>query len=179
MYDIDVGAWTKFSGLNANSMAIYEIGTQQHAVIFGDYGGFALRYPTGNSDNGAAIDAFYQSGHLRLDLPHRKLFRELQVFIRQEGAFSITIEHRVDFAATGTTSSISLAGASALWDSAIWDAASHGDITTAIRRIIIDTPGDFFQWRIRDNSTNQAFLLRGLSLWVEENIGEIGGAATP
>lgn len=179
LYDVDVQAWTKFSGINANALAIYEIGTQQHALLFGTTSGFANRYPSGTSDAGSSIEAFYQSGHLRLDLPHRKLFRELQVFIRQEGTYSITIEHRIDFAATGTTSSLSLAGSGALWDSAIWDAASYGDITTTIIRIPVDNPGDFFQWRIQDTSTNNPFLLRGIRLWVEENVGEVGGTVTP
>ena len=179
MYDVDAQAWTKFSGMNANAMAIYEIGTQEHALLFGDYSGFANQYPSGTSDAGSNIEAFYQSGHLRLDMPHRKLYRELQAFIRQEGNYSITLEHRIDFADTGTASSVSLAGEGALWDTAIWDAASYGDVTTALVRIIIDQPGDFFQWRIEDNSTNNPFLLRGLRLWVEENVGEIGGTVIP
>jgi len=179
MYDVDVGAWTKFSGINANALAIYEIGTQEHAILFGDYSGFANQYPSGTSDAGSSIEAFWQSGHLKLDTPHRKLYRELQLFIRQEGSYSITIEHRIDFAATGTSTSVSLAGEGALWDTAIWDAASYGDVTTALVRIILGNPGDFFQWRIEDTSTNNPFLLRGARLWVEENVGEIGGTVVP
>ena len=174
VYDTYHQAWTKFAGIAANAITDYEVGTQQKAVLFGNYTGFANRYPSGTSDAGSSIEAFYQSGHLRLDIPTVKTFRDVQLFIRQEGSYSITFEQRVDFAATGTATSVSLAGTGALWDTAIWDAASYGDITTAILIVPVQTDGDFFQWRIQDTSTNNPFLLRGLRLWAEP-VGRLGG----
>jgi hypothetical protein len=175
VYDTFYKAWTKFSGINANAMAEYELGTQQKAVMFGNYSGFANRYPNGDDDAGTQIEAFYQTGHLPFDVPSLKTFREFQLFVRQEGNFSITFEQRVDFADSGPASSVSLAGSGAVWDSAIWDASVYGDVTTAIVRIPIDTTGDFFQWRVEDTSSNPAFRIRGGRLWLEP-VPRIGGS---
>ena len=180
MYDVDWQAWTKFAGLNANAITVYETGTQERAIGFGDYSGFANQYPSGTSDAGSSIEAFWQSGHLRFDVATQKTFREMQLFIRQEGSYTITFEHRVDFAETGTSNSISLSGTGALWDTAIWDAASWADLITKIVRVRnIDQTGDFFQWRIEDTSTNNPFLLRGARLWMEPLPHAIGGTPTP
>lgn len=174
VYDTLLQAWTKFSGINANALTAYEIGTQQKAIAFGDYSGFSNRYPSGTSDAGSDIEAYYQTGHLRFDIPWLKDFREFQLVIRQTGNFSITFEQRVDFADTGTVSSVSLAGSGALWDSAVWDSSVYGDQTTAILRIPINEIGDFFQWRVEDTSDNPAFLVRGGRLWMEP-VARIGG----
>lgn len=180
MYDVDWQAWTKFSGLNANTLAVYEEGTQERAIIFGDYSGFANQYPSGTSDAGSSIEAYWQSGHLKFDTPTQKTFREMQLFVRQEGTYSITFEHRVDFATTGTSNSISLSGTGALWDTAVYDTDSWADLITNIVRIRnMDVTGDFFQWRIEDTSTNNPFLLRGARLWYEPLPHAIGGTPTP
>lgn len=170
-------AWTKFSGISANAMTSYEVGTQQRAIAFSDYSGYVNRYPSGTSDAGTSISAYYQSGHLRLDIPTVKTFREFQLMLRQEGSQSITFERRVDFAGSGTASTISLAGSGALWDSATWDSSSYADIVTAITRVPVNESGDFILWRISDNSTNNPFLLRGLRLWAEPE-GRLGGGST-
>ena len=177
IYDTFHSAWTKFSGLNANAIADYEIGTQQKAIMFGDYAGFANRYPSGTSDAGAAITAFYQSGHLRLDIPTMKTFREFQLILRQEGQQNVIFERRIDFAGAGTTTTISLAGTGALWDTAIWDADAYADIATAITRVPVNFDGDFILWRVSDTSTNNPFLLRGVRLWAEPT-GRLGGSGT-
>ncbi len=175
LYDVDLEAWTKFSGINANALATYEIGTQERNIMFGDYSGFVHQYPTGNSDNGSNINAFYQSGHLKLDIPSKKTFREVQLILRQEGTQNITFERRIDFVGSGTATTVSLAATVALWDTAIWDASSYGDIATQITRIPVNEVGDFFQWRIEDDSTNPPFLLRSVRLWAEPEF-VIGGS---
>ena len=174
VYDTAYKAWTKFSGINCNAMTPYEIGTQQKAIAVADYTGFVNRYPSGDTDAGTAIDAFYQSGHLRLDIPTMKTFREFQLVLRQEGNKSVTFERRIDFAGAGTASTISLAGTGALWDTAIWDADAYADIATAITRILVNQDGDFIQWRISDATTNSPFLLRGVRLWAEP-VFRLGG----
>lgn len=174
VYDTLHQAWTKFSGMNANALTAYEVGTSQRALAFADYSGYVNRYPSGTSDGGASIAAYYQSGQLRLDVPSLKTFREFQLTLRQEGNQSVNFEHKVDFAESGTTTSVSLAGTGALWDSAVWDTARYADITTAITRIPVNASGDYIQWKISDTSTNNPFLLRGLRLWAEPE-GRLGG----
>ena len=174
LYDTALQAWTKFSGINANTLATYELGTQERAIIFGNYSGTASRYPVGDNDNGSAIEAFYQSGHLRFDIPTQKTFRDIQLILRQQGNYDITFEFRIDFEGTGTTRTISLSGSGALWDTAIFDADAYADIATQIALEPVDRDGDFILWRIENNNADEPFLLRGLRLWAEP-VGRLGG----
>lgn len=175
VFDTRWKAWTKFTGLAVNAMTSYEIGTSQRAIAFADYLGQANRYPTTDADDGAAIDAYYQSGHLQLGVPQLKVFRDTQVILRQEGTtYNVTFEYRIDFEGAGTSTSLSLAGTGALWDTAVWDAASYADIATSTRRIEVNKEGDFFLWRIANANASQPFLLRGVRVWVEPT-GRISG----
>jgi len=136
-----------------------------------------MAYPSGNSDNGSAITAFYQSGWLRFpELPREKTFRLARVFTNQTGTGNtLTFEHRLDFLGSGTQTSLSLAGAGSLWDSAVYDADIYADVTTLIGRVEIDRQGDFLQWYLRTSGTQPAWVVRGVQVFVEDT-GRIGGS---
>lgn len=177
VFDTFHKAFTKFVGMNANAIANYEVGTFERAVTFGDYDGFVHRYPTTDSDNGASITAFYQSGWLRFpELPKEKTFRLARVFTNQTGSGNtLTFEHRLDFLATGTQTVLSLAGTGSLWDTAVYDTDTYADLSTIIGRVEIDRQGDFFQWYLRTVGTQPAWVVRGVQLWLAET-GRIGGS---
>ena len=165
-YDTLHKAWLKHVGINCNSLAVYEIGTQQLALAFSDYAGRVHRYPTGSSDNGASISAAYLTGHLSFGIPQQKTFRRLQpVFVQQTGNTNLTVEYRVDFATTGTSTTVSQAGSGATWDGSIYDTASWADLSTTIANIDIHQTGNFLAWRIAN--TSEPFLVRGVRLWYE------------
>jgi len=170
-------AWTRFSGLNVAAMAVYEIGSRQRGIAFGDYGGLLYRYPYLNSDDGSAIDSYYQSGHLRLDIPTQKTFRMLQAILQQESStYTVSLEYRLDFAGAGTVTALSLAGSGALWDTAVWDSAVWADVSTSIRPVsIVGGTADFLQWRISNDGASQPYLLRGIRLWASPT-GRVGGS---
>lgn len=176
VFDTFHQAWTKFLGINANAMATYEIGTLQTALVFGNYIGDANRYPNTNADDGAAINAFYQSGQLQFDLPQEKIFRLAQIFVNQEGAYNLTFEYRLDFEAVGTSSSISLAGSGSLWDTAIFGTDAFADITTVTGRVEGFRICDFFQWRVSNTNAAQPFLVKGIRIFMEPT-GRVGGIA--
>lgn len=168
LFDTYHKAWTKFSGINCNALWDYEVGTLERAIAFGDYSGFVNKYPDTNADAGSAIDAYWQSGQLRIpEIPLRKVFRVAQLYVEQSGNYSITFNHRLDFEGSGTDTSVSLAGSGALWDTAIFDADSYADTTTAISRIEINEGDYFFQWRVENANASQPFTVRGLRLWIE------------
>ncbi len=176
VYDTYNHAFTKFVGMNVNAFTpeSYELGSQQKALGFGDYGGVTYRYPNGNSDNTAAISAYYQSGWLRFDVPFEKTFRLIQMFANQTGNFTMLLGYAIDFDSTTTSNTISLNGTGAIWDTAVWDNASWGDLTTTTGRVELLRTGDFIQFRPSDNSTNPAFTVKGLRVWVEPT-QRIGG----
>lgn len=168
LYDTFHQAWTKFTGLNCNALWTYEIGTLEQAIAFGDYSGFVSRYPDTTADAGAAISAYWQSGQLRIpEIPMRKTFRVSQLYVEQSGSYNLTFTHRLDFEAAGTSTSCSLAGTGALYDTAVWDSDAYADLTTTICRVEINEGDYFFQWRVSNNAASQPWVVKGLRLWVE------------
>ena len=178
VYDTLFRAWTKFNNMPCNALASYEIGTAQRAMAFVNYTGYTMRYPNTDADDGGAFTAFYQSGHLQAGVPQQKIFHRFQVLLRQQSSTAtLAFEYRIDFAAAGTTTNLSLAGTGAIWDVAVWDTDIYADIASALRPVFMDLQGDFILWRVSDTSTNPAFLLRGVRLWIEPT-GTIGGSET-
>mgnify|MGYP001559825427 FL=1 len=177
VYDTFHQAFTKFLGMNANALATFEEGTLQRQVLFGDYDGFVHEYPETDSDNGAAIVAFYQSGWLRFpQIPQEKTFRLARVFTNQTGTGNtLTFEHRIDFLSAGTQTVLSLAGTGSLWDTAVYDTDRYADLTTLIGRVEIDRQGDFLQWYLYSSGTQPAWVVRGVQIW-NEPTGRIGGS---
>lgn len=177
VFDTFHQAWTKFDGFACNALAVYEVGTQQRALLCGTYSGYTDRYPSGNSDAGEPIDAFYASGHYDFEVAQQKIFRVLQlVFQQRSTSHPIAVEYRIDFATTGTETELDLSGSGALWDTAVFDVDTWADLTTTLKVIHMDTPGDYLQWYLSEDSTAPAFLLRNLRVWMEST-GRIGGSS--
>jgi len=168
VYDTFHQSWTKFKGIDCNAIWSFEVGTFETAIAFGDYAGFVNRYPDTDADAGAAIDAFWQSGQWRVpEIPLRKTFRVIQVFVSQEGNFNLTFIHKLDFEATGTSTSISLAGSGSLYDTAVFDSDTYGDLTTNIARIEINDGDYFLQYRFEQAGINEPFTVKGVRTWLE------------
>lgn len=172
LYDTFHKSWTKFTGLACNAIWSYELGTLEPAIAFGDYVGFVNRYPNGTSDAGSAIDAYWQSGWWRVpELPLRKVFRKAIVYVEQSGDYNLTFNRRFDFEASGTDTSINLAGTGALYDTAIYDADAYADLTTTAVHVEFAgaTQGDYFmQWRVENANANQPFVVKLVRVFVEE-----------
>ena len=173
VFDTFHRAWTKFTGINCNALWSYEIGTFEPAIAFGDYVGFVNRYPNTNADAGSAINAYWQSGQYRFpEFPLRKVFRVAQLYVEQSGSYNLTFTRRLDFEGTGTSTSISLAGSGALYDTAIYDADVYADLTTTIGRVEINDGDYFFQWRVANANASEPFVVKGLRLWLEQTLRE-------
>ena len=168
LYDTLHQAWTVFVGINCNAIWTYELGTLQQALAFGDYTGTANRYPDGNSDNTAAIAAFYTTKQYSFPtIPQDKTFRLLEVYVNQEGNYNLTATIRADFEATGTASDISLGGSGALWDTAIFDTDTWADLITTIGRIEINDRRRFLEIRYENNNADEPVTIKGWLIWVE------------
>jgi len=167
-YDTYNKAWLKHDGINCNALTTYELGTQQLALAFADYAGFVHRYPFGDTDNGAAIAAYYETGQLALDIPQQKIFRLFQPIVRQETlGHELTFEYRIDFVGEGPQTDIELAGSGAQFDSAIYDTDEYADLSTTMANIHVDQVGNFIKWRVENLNASEPFLLRGVRLWYE------------
>lgn len=168
VYDTFHQSWTKFTGIACNAIWTFETGTLQNAIAFGDYAGFVSEYPDTNADAGVAIDAFWQSGQWRVpEIPQRKTFRVAQLYVEQSGDYNLVFNHRLDFDAHGTDTSINLAGSGALWDTAVYDSDTYADLTTKIGPVEINEGDYFFQWRIENGNASEPFTVKGLRVYVE------------
>ena len=178
-YDTLHKAWSVLAGISCNAMAVMEVNTSQKALVFGDYAGRANRYPDGDTDAGSTIIAFFQSGDNQFgDIPQEKTFRDLQLFARDEGNDRVAgFRFQVDFGGEVTTSGTAdLAGAGAVWDTAIYDTDTYADGSTVIRRFPVDRVGDFLNWRVEQNDGLSPILVRGVQAWVQAGgrLGELG-----
>ena len=174
IFDTFHRAWTKFTGIAANAMVPYEVGTLQEGLAFGNYRGRANRYPSGDEDfvSGGAttsgIAAFYVTKQYSFpDIPQDKTFRLLEVFANQEGSWNLTATTRADFESVGTASTISLAGSGAVFDTAVFDTDTYADLTTVIGRVEINKRRRFLQIRYDQSGANQPATIKGWHIWVE------------
>lgn len=175
LYDTFHQAWSKFSGINANVISTYELGTLQRAIIFGDYTGDTHRYPTGTNDDGTAITSYYQSGHIRFpEYPKQKLFHQIQTILDQEGDYDVNFRYRIDFS-NDTSTSIDLSTPGAVWDSAIYDVSIYADSSTTVDKIDVGIVGDYFQFRIENDDLDEPFNMKAVRVWFEPkfSVGEI------
>lgn len=169
VYDTFHKAWTKFSGINCNSLWQFEDGSLQKKLAFGDYIGFVNKYPDTEADAGSAIDAYWQSGQLRFpEIPLRKVFRVAQLFVEQSGDWDLTFNYKLDFDDSGTDTTVDLGGSGALWDTAVFDSDIYADTTTTIARIEINEGDYFFQWRVENSGISQPFVVKGMRLFLEQ-----------
>ena len=175
LFDTYHQAWTKFVGLACNAMAVIEVGTARKAIAFADYIGHLNRYPDGETDAGSIIQAFYQSGDLRVSqVPTQKTFREFQVFMRGEGEGRIAgFRWQVDFGGTTASDTVDLSLAGARWDTAVYDTSAYSDEATVIDLVHVNTVGDFINWRMEANEASSQVRLRGVRLWLEPS-GRMG-----
>jgi len=162
-------AWVKFTGMNANAMAVADDGVGEDMLIFGDYGGFVYKYPSGTNDADTAIDAFYTTKHFRFpQLNPDKDWKLLNVYAAQEGNYNLSVEARKDFGTTGSTQSVNLLGTGAsLWGTAIYGTDLYGGQNLITGRLEINLEGKFFQIKFSNSTSDQPFEVKGFQMWID------------
>ena len=168
MFDTFNLAWTKFDGMNINSMAVCEDSAGEEALCFGDYTGFSYLYPSGTSDAGTAIDMFYITKQYRFpDITLNKTLRVQNVFVKQAGSYSLNVELRKDFISSGTTQTVSLASTSSSYGSAVYGVDRYGGQNIITGRLEWDTEGQFFQIKYSNSTVDQPIEVRGWNIYIE------------
>lgn len=168
MYNTQYQAWTKFVGINANAMTVYETGSLEQELAFGNYTGTTNTYPDGTNDDSTAISYNYCTKQYSFpSFPQQKTWRVLETFVKQEGDYSINVDKRVNFAASGSSETIDLSGSGALFDTALYDDALYGDLNTAINRIEVNKSGRFFQACYSNSDIDEPSTIVGFAFWIE------------
>ena len=177
IFDFIHNAWTRFSGMAANTLTTFENSNGQELLMFGDYSGFANQWnvnntTTFNDPSSTAIDAYYVTGWFPFkDSGLEKNLRILRVWANQEGTSRLLdVQVRKDFEDTGKSTSVSLAGSGAVWDSAIYDTSVYGDLTVVIGRVEPHRglSGNLYQVRLDNGArASERFRIRKLQFLVE------------
>ncbi|MDI6732321.1 MAG: hypothetical protein QME16_00110 [Planctomycetota bacterium] len=162
-------AWTKFVGINANVIAVADDGTGKDMLVFGDYGGFVYKYPSGTNDAGTAIETIYTTKQFYFpELSPQKDWKLLKVFANQKGNYNLVAEMRKDFETTGTTESISLAGSGSLWGTAVFGVDAYGGQNLIIGRVEVNKEGDFYQIKFSNSNLDEPVEVKGWEIYLEQ-----------
>lgn len=177
IFDFIHNAWTRFTGMAANTISTFENSNGQALLMFGDYSGYANQWnvndtSTYNDPDTTAIDAYWVSGWQPFkDAGLNKNLRSVRVWANREGTSRLLdVEVRKDFGTSGTSTSLSLAGSGAVWDSAIYDTDLYGDLTVTIGRVDpnLGVESNVFQIRIDNGErASERFRVRRLQFQVE------------
>ncbi len=162
-------AWTKFNGINANAFTVADDGNGKDMLVFGDYAGFAYKYPSGMNDAGTAISAFYITKQYYFsELKPQKDWKLLKVFANQKGNYNLTLELRKDFGSTGTTENISLLGVSSIYGTAVYGVDFYGGQNLILGRIEVNKEGDFYQIKFSNSNLDEPVEIKGWEIYLEE-----------
>ena len=163
--------WTKFVGIKANAICVADDGVGQDMLVFGDYGGFVYKYPSGEDDAGTAISAYYTTKQFSFpELNPEKDWKVLNIYANQKGNYNLNVELRKDFGTTGTVETMSLLGSSAsLYGSAIYGTSLYGGQNLIIGRIEPNLAGNFFAIKFYNSSLDEPFEVKGYQIFVESS----------
>lgn len=162
-------AWTKFTGINANAITVADDGTGKDMLVFGDYGGFVYKYPSGTNDAGSAISAYYTTKQYYFsELKPQKDWKLLKIFANQKGNYNLDVEMRKDFASTGTTENLSLQGSQSLWGTAVYGVDPYGGQSLIIGRVEVNKEGNFYQIKFSNSNLDEPIEVKGWELFLEE-----------
>ncbi len=122
------GAWTKFTGWNANCFEIYG-----NDLYFGDNDGTVNKAYDGGLDGTKPIPADMQCAFNYFDDPGRiKRMTMVQPLLTAAGTITPFIEVDEDFQSSNASSPIQILQGGALWDVADWDVAIWPQDTIAL-----------------------------------------------
>lgn len=165
-------AFTKFEGINANAFTVAETTGGREFLAFSDYNGFINQYPDTDADDGGAIDFFWTSKNF--NFPQlatvgggvEKVWKVIRTFV-EGGNYTMIVEQRADFEATGVQTVIDLGGDQPLWGTAVYGTALYGVDAVIVSRIEVNKIKDFFQVKFSDNDASEPITIRSYQLFIE------------
>ena len=166
VYDYLRTAWTKFAGRNLSAYTVYAPAGIDLPYAGDVSNGRIYELDQGYNDNGAAIDAYWDSKTFDFGFPEaKKKFISMYVFVKSESAAAVLdVYADNDYTGYELVKSINLQGSSTDWDSADWDLASwDGSSLAASQRADFSSRAKHTRIRVRNNGVNQPFSLYRIS----------------
>jgi hypothetical protein len=137
-------------------------------VIFGNESGYVYQLETGNSFDGAPIEAIYESPYMPVTDPQvRKTFYKLTSYLEPTGPVSVILNLKYDFGRVrgedviqpSSDTIVSTGSGVAYYGEAVYgESAYGGDLDVVYTNVVIGA-GKTVALRYEDNSTNPSFSL--------------------
>ena len=159
------GAWSKYSGLNANAFArVYD--NNEEKIFFGDYSGFVYQFDVGDNDNPGgtetAIDAFYYTAWLNFDdivnvkgIPHIYIFHKIS-----ESTLSFSYSYDFD-ESDAFTQTFTLSGGGAIYGTAVFGTDVYGVSGGKVQRRDLSDRGRVVRLKFANNNVDETFEIEG------------------
>jgi hypothetical protein len=173
-YSTPISIWP-ITGINAATCREAEDSSGEKYIYFDGFDGVTYKFDSGDSDNTAAINAYWESPKLRTDkLPYLKKVQQAQSYWKPVGNYDTTLAYRIDDTTTYTSNTVNLAGEGDKLGSTFVLGTSKLSSQADIEKIN-DIPQimNCIQFKVSNNTTNPRSTLYEIDL-----IGEPIGIAT-
>lgn len=139
------GAWSQFTGWNANCFEIFE-----NNLYWGDNIGNVQQGYSGYSDSQTGVTIDMQCAFNWFDEPGKvKRMTMMQPLLTTQGNIAPSLEVDTDFATSSAIQTINITASGVLWDSAIWDVSLWPAGTTNYTQwLTVEAIGHAFAARI-------------------------------
>jgi hypothetical protein len=147
-------------------------------IIFANEDGYVYRMESGNSLDGAPIEAIYETPFMPITDPQkRKTIYKIALYANPEGSFSVDLSVKLDIFKVNNANlasnppSIPLSSSSdgiAVWGDAVWGNFTWGLPPDRVYETLVMGSAKSFSVRIEDISTNPSFTLDSMMIEFKE-----------
>jgi hypothetical protein len=159
IFDYEHSLWTRYD-IPANCFSLFQPSSATtYNMYFGNVtSGLVYQHGVGNSDDGAAINAYFQTKDFEFGAPaHMKSYKGLFfAAVSQLQNYAINISYILDRGRHTRTTQLNLGGSNAsLWGSFVWGQSPWGSIpNVAAKTTAVAGQSRYLSFKVSDNSTN-------------------------
>lgn len=168
-------AWSTTKGIKVYYASRVQSGMEE-AIFFSFTGSYVYRMESGNSFDGARIEAIFESPYSPvLDPLVRKTFYNLKPYLRVNGVIDITGQLKFDYGDVGSAKSTPFTIKSGLQNpiygdpNTVYGTAVYGAAAAVQPDMKVNGSGFTVSWGFYDNSTNPSFNINYLVLEYRTN----------
>jgi len=167
----DRSGWTLWD-IPANCWCIFRTSGIDYCYFGSTTTGTIYRItPSTYTDNGTAIDAYYQTKDFDFSTDKNnlsandKIYRKLYVILNKSEDFDITVTPEVDFGDTSIDAiSIGANASDSLWDTMVWGTDRWGAATTSTSdKQIMNARGKYINYKFANSNDSENFRVRNLT----------------
>jgi len=168
VYDFRKNGWSLWN-IPANCWCVYRSSGVDYLYFGSTSTGKIYRYtPTTYSDNGTAINAYYQTKDFDLgEASVDKTFRKFYVVLNRASDFTLTIEPELNFGDTTpkvSSYSIGSVASDSLWGTMVWGTDKWGAATASSSgKQIMNDRAEFINYTFSNNTLNENMRVRNMT----------------